>query len=341
MFPSLGLRTSTPPNARIRRYIAYSLAIASAMIGVDNSTAQSTSPAKPVRVVVPFGAGTGLDVAARALSSQLAVQMKVPMPVENREGAGGAIGSTVVQSAPPDGSTLLIAVNPPFVVQPMLMKSAGYDPAKGFTPIAKVATVDLALVAGKDAPFSTFDEFVNYVRKNPGKVTYAYPGTGTGSFLDMERIRSALNLDMLGVAYKSAGQAMTDVIGGQVSVWLPSLPAALPFVPNGQLKVLAIGSPHRLPVLPNVPTLAEATKQPGFQSTVWYGVFGPAGMKRDMVERLNKEIGAAMATPAVKEILEKSSITPTMTTADEFAKEVAANNGDSRALVDRLGLKPE
>ena len=341
MLPSLGHRISTRPSARVGRRLAVVLAMAGTMIAAGTSIAQSNFPTKPVRVVVPFGPGTGLDVTARALSNQLSPLLSVPVPVENREGAGGGIGAAAVQTAPADGSTLLFAVHPPFLVQPMLMKSAGYDPAKGFTPIAKVASVDLALVAGKDAPFSTFDQFVDYVRKNPGKVTYAYPGTGTGSYLDMERIRSALNLDMLGVAYKSANQAMTDVIAGQVSVWLPSFPAALPFVPSGQIKVLAIGSPHRLPTLPNVPTLAEAIKQPGFQSTVWYGVFGPAGMKPDVVERLNKEIGVAMATPAMKEFLEKANVNPTMTTAKEFAKEVAANDRDSRALIDRLGLKPE
>jgi tripartite-type tricarboxylate transporter receptor subunit TctC len=246
-----------------------------------------------------------------------------------------------VQSAAPDGYTLLFAAHPPFVIQPMLMKAAAYDAGRGYTPIAKVASIYMAMVVGKSAPFSTFDQFVDHARKNPGEVSYAIPGYGTLSFLDMERINLSLGLKTLGVPYKSATQALTDTIGGQVNMFIPSYPAALPFVASGVLKVLAIGSPQRLESLPNVPTMAEAVKQPGFVSSVWYALLGPAGMKTDVTGRLYREVAAALATPQLKQLLEKANVYPTPGTPEDLSREIAASDEAGRKLITLLGIKPE
>lgn len=303
--------------------------------------AQANFPNKPIRVIVPFGAGTGVDVAARALSSQLSAQLGSSVYVENREGASGDIGAAAVQSSSPDGYTLLFAAHPPFVVGPMLKKVPSYDVFKGFTPIAKVGSIYMALIGTTKGPFKTFDELVDYAQKNPGKLNYGHPGQGTLAYLDVERIMLAKKLNVLEVPYKATGQVMTDTIAGILSFGLPSLPAALPFAQSGQIQLLAIGSPSRLPSLPNVPTLAEVLKQPGFLSNVWYGMFGPANMPAEVKHKLFAEVDKAMKAPKVLESFEHSMVTPTVVGPEDFAKELQRNTDESRQLLNALGIKPQ
>lgn len=334
--------TATPPVRRraVIRALASALVAAPLALG-GVAYGQAAYPSKPIRLVVHFGPGTGLDLVARGLAQQLTNQMGVSVIVDNREGAGGAIGAAAVQSASPDGYTLLFASNPPFALQPTFMKSAGYDALRGFTPIAKVSSTYTAMVSGKSAPFSTFSQFAEYAKKKPGEVTYAVPGYGSVAFVDMERINQSIGLKTLGVPYKSATQALTDTIGGQINIYMTVLPATLPHITAGTLNVLAVGSPHRLESLPNIPTMAEVIKQPGFVSSLFHAVLGPAGMKPEITARLYREVATAVQAPQFRQLLEKANVLPTLGTPEELAKDLAASDDAARKMMNLLGIKPE
>ncbi|HEX2889633.1 Bug family tripartite tricarboxylate transporter substrate binding protein [Vineibacter terrae] len=303
--------------------------------------AQAEYPDKVIRIVVPFAPGTGLDVIARGFAERFTSQMGVTALVENRDGAGGILGSGVVKSAPPDGYTLLFTAHPPFAVAMLLQRTPSYDPGGDFTPVAKVAAVPMVLVASNAAQFGSFDAFVDSAGKNPGRLTYASSGIGTPSHLNMERIKLARGLAIQDAPYKSAAQAMTDVMAGHVPLYLPSFPAALPHLAAGKLRGLAIGSAKRAAALPDMPTMAEALAQPGFEAVVWYGFLAPAGTAPAIVARLEAEITQAMATPQMKDILSRLGAEPAMASGNDLAALIRRDVGDARKLLDELKLKPE
>ncbi|HSW17936.1 MAG TPA: tripartite tricarboxylate transporter substrate binding protein [Ramlibacter sp.] len=278
---------------------------------------------------------------ARALAQQLGTQLNVPVVVENREGAGGVIGAAAVQAAEPDGNTLLFTANPPFVVQPLLQKKPGYDPVSGFTPIARVGSVSSVLVVASSSPIGSFAQLVEAVRRAPGTLNYAHSGTGTHAYLDMERIKQALQLRLVDVRYKSSAQAMQDTLAGHINVQLPSLPAALPHIKAGMLRPLAVGSARRNPALPNVPTLGEAMKDPAFESVVWYALLAPAGLKRDVAVRLQDEASKAVGTPLLAGVLERAGVEASAAPGPVLAAQIAREAEAARTLLNDLGVKPE
>ncbi|MGD9923851.1 MAG: Bug family tripartite tricarboxylate transporter substrate binding protein [Pseudorhodoplanes sp.] len=328
-------------SLRRRRTHLAGLALTWYALVEPSAYAQPAYPARPIRIIVPFGPATGLDAAARGLAAQLAQQLGVGVVVENREGAGGAIGSALVQSQPADGYTLLYAANPPFLTQPMLLRAAGYDALRGFTPIAKIASTPMALVASNTAPYGDFQQFVEYARKNPGRINFAYAGAGTLSYLDMQRINLLTGITSTAVSYKSATQAMIETIGGQVDLMMPSYPTALPFIRNGSVKLLAVGSPKRSELFPDVPTFEEALKQPGFHSLVWHGLLGPAGMRPEVSKRLQDEVQKALGVKQIVELLEKGGASASYLGAEEFQRVLAGEEGQARKLLNQLGMKPE
>ncbi len=303
--------------------------------------AQAEYPERVIRIVVPFAPGTGLDVIARGFAERFTEQMGVTALVENRDGAGGMLGTGVVKSAPPDGYTLVFTAHPPFAVATLLQKTPTYDPGRDFMPIAKVADVPMVLVASNAAPFGSFGAFVDHVGKNPGKLTYASSGIGTPSHLNMERIKLTRGLVIQDAPYKSAAQAMTDVMAGHVPLYLPSYPAALPHLAAGKLRGLAIGSIRRATALPDMPTMAEALGQPDFEAVVWYGFLAPAGTAPAIVSRLNAEISRAMATPQMKDILTRLGTEPAMASGADLAARIRRDVSDARKLLDDLKLAPE
>ncbi|HSW19725.1 MAG TPA: tripartite tricarboxylate transporter substrate binding protein [Ramlibacter sp.] len=329
------------PSAAFKRFAIAGACAWALAAGAGFAQAQGAYPQKPIRIIVPFGAGSGVDVTARALAAQLSIQMGTSVFVENREGASGGLGTLAVQQAHADGYSLLFAAHPPFVTSPLMQKTPMYDPVKGFTPVAKVGAIHMALIGSTKAPFKSFDQFVDYATKNPGKVSYGHPGQSTLAYLDVERIRLARRLSLLEVPYKATGQVMTDTIAGVVEIGLPSVPGALPFIQGGQINVLAIGSPKRLPQLPDVPTLAEALQQPGFESAVWYGLLAPAGLPTEIRDRLYKEVSSAMGVRKVQEVLEKSIVSPALKDGEAFASEIRRDAEDSRRLIQQLGIQPQ
>jgi tripartite-type tricarboxylate transporter receptor subunit TctC len=311
--------------------------------GVLSTTAfaQADWPSKPVKIIVPFGPGTGLDVMARGFAERLSEQLKTPVVVENKEGAGGSIGALATAHAPADGYTIMFTAHAPFAIAPYLQAGSAYDPTSDFTPIAKVALIPMVLITGRGSSFMNFNDVVAYAKSNPGKLDYASSGIGTPSHLNVEVIKRELGLDIGAVPYKSTGQAMSDVIAGHVPLYMPSFPAALPHIKGGQVRALAIGSSKRSSVVPEIPTVAEVLKQPGLEASVWYGFLAPKGLSPEIVNRLYAEIAKAAASPKFSEMFNKLGAEAVMVGPREFGQAIAGDADRSRKLLQALGIKPE
>ena len=307
-------------------------------ITVATSATAQTFPVRPLRIIVPFGAGTGSDVLARTLGTKLSQSLGQPVTVENREGAGGLMGARALLSAPADGYTLMLVANP-FVVSPLLYREPPYDPLKDFVPVAKLATVPNLLVVNAAVPVQTAADLIAYAKANPGRLNYASSGKGTPSALEMELLKATFGVDIVEVPYKSTAQAMTDLIGGQVGVYYPTLPAALPHVRTGRVQALGVGGHKRAASLPEVPTMAEALGLPGYDAHTWYGVVVAAGAPAAAVTKLNTEIAKAMQDPALKERLASLGAEPASGNADDFSRQMRAEVQKWSKLIHALGLQ--
>lgn len=295
-------------------------------------------PVPTLRILVPFGASSASDPVARKLGELLSKQMDITVVVENREGGSGLVGSVAAANSPPNGSTVILVANPPFAAVPLLQKKPAYDPDAQFTPIARVMTSALMVVGTKHAPFSNFAELREYSKRNPGKLNYASSGTGSASHLNMEALKLATGLDATFVPYKNTGQQMTDVIGGQVQLNVPSLPGGYPQVKAGTVHPIAVGSLKRSKLMPDVPTFAEVSGQAGLEAVVWYGVLGPRGMPPAVVSRLSTEIGKAVANPQLIALIETIGAEPDFQPTEVFARSIKTGIGNARKMIELLKI---
>ncbi|MEO8751629.1 MAG: tripartite tricarboxylate transporter substrate binding protein [Casimicrobiaceae bacterium] len=278
----------------------------------------------PIKIVVPFAPGTASDLIARVVAQKLSEQLGQQVITENREGAGGVVGTTAVQKSPPDGYTVLMAANP-FTASPSTSVTPPYDPIKDFTPVAMVALVPTVLTVSPSVPAKTMKEFIAYVKANPGKLNYASSGKGTPSHVESEVLKETLGLDIVEVQYKSTSQAITDVIADRITMFIPSLPAAQSQINTGKMRALAVYYPHRWPTLPDVPTIAEALEMPDFQvRSVWYGFLVRAGTPAAVVATLNREIVRAVQTPAVREQFAAAGAGVVVQTPEQFTAQIKA-----------------
>jgi tripartite-type tricarboxylate transporter receptor subunit TctC len=254
-------------------------------------------PSKPITIVVPFAAGSGTDSITRILAQQLSVALNQGVVIDNKAGASGIIAATYVARAAPDGYTLLMATNSTHSANPSLFKTLSYDPVKDFVPVARAGSYVFMLVVHPDIPAKTLPELVAYAKANPGKLTFA-SGNTTG-IVAGETLKSKAGIDILHVPYKSTPPALTDVIGGRVSMMFIDLAPGLEQVRAGKLRALAVTTKNRSALLPDLPSLHEAGI-PGYDVTSWAGLFAPAGTPKEVVARLNEEIGKIIANPDVK-----------------------------------------
>ncbi|MBM3555560.1 MAG: tripartite tricarboxylate transporter substrate binding protein [Alphaproteobacteria bacterium] len=295
-------------------------------------------PSRPIKIIVPFGAGTGTDVLARVIGERISETLGQPVVAENREGAGGLLGAQVTQKSPADGYTLMMAANP-FVVAPQLQAVAPYDVTRDFTAVAKIGVIPMALVTASTSPYRTIAELVDFAKANPGKLNYASSGMGSPSHLEMELIKQEFGLRIQDVPYKSTSQAMMDTLGGQVGLYFPTLPVVTAQMKSGQLRLLATGGARRAAQAPDVPTLAEAFGKPGWEATVWYGFVGPAGMPKDVVAKLSEAIITATEHPAAKQRIENSGTAIEAGGPEVFAALLKRETEKWGPLVRSLGLK--
>ena len=294
--------------------------------------AQEPYPAKAVRFIVPFTPGTGIDILARTLGQKLGERWKTPVVVDNRPGASGNIGTEAVAKAAPDGYTLLMTAST-IVLNRSLFKTVPYDPVKDFAPVAPLALGSLALVTHPSLPVRSVREFVSFARARPREINYASPGNGTPHHLAMELFKQRTAIAVTHIPYKGTGGAVADLLGGQVSVMFLPIHVALPHTQAKKLRLLAAGATQRAAVTPDVPTLAEAAGIRDIDVDIWYALFGPPGLPRDIVQTLNAELAAILNAPETRDTLLKQGLTPKTGTPAELAKLVEADLERWGALV--------
>ena len=312
------------------------LALALGLQGAD--AAAQAYPSRPIKLVVAYGAGGGTDIVARILAERLTEQMKVSVVVENREGAGGAIGTTMVARSPADGYTILLAPTT-LTVSPSLQATPAYDPIRDFTPITRVCVQAMAIITTPDAPYRSFGDLLAYAKANPGKLSYGTSGKGSPSHLEMEMIKRMRGLDIQDVPYKTFSQAIADTMSGQISFYFPTFPAALPHIRSGKVKALAVGSAARTAQAPEIPTIAEELAVPGYETSVWYGIVAPAGVPAEVVRRLHAEISLALEVPDVRERIARTGAEISVAGPEAFAAQVRNETTKWSKLVRDLDLK--
>jgi len=287
---------------------------------------------------VPFAAGSGTDSVARVIAQKLSERLKQQVVVDNKAGASAQIGAEFVSKAKADGYTLLMTTNTSHSANPSLFKTLRYDPIKDFTPIVRTGDLPFALVVNASSPIKTVKDLIENARANPGKFSYATPNST--SLVSSETIRVMAKIDILGIPYKSSPQALTDLIGGQVQMYVVDFGSGLPSMKAGKVRVLASMAAKRSSILPEVPPMADTL--PGFDLISWNGIFGPAALPRPIVERLANEIQALLAEKDVQEKLANIGfeVSPSKS-PEEFSKYVS----DQLALWSRLirlaNIQPE
>ena len=305
-------------NLVSRRSIAR-LGVCIASFALCAGAALAAFPAdKPIRMVVPYTPGGSIDTVGRLVAEELQKHLGQSIVIDNKPGASGMIGSQEVARAPADGYTLLFNASSQ-VYMPLVVNRKTYDAEKDFTAIAQVGYVPLAVVVNPSAPFKTLRELSAHTRANPKKLTWATSGLGTTSHLTEEMINRELKLDMEVVLYKGAVPQLTDVMGGHVTAAVSPLPGVTPFIKGGRLRPIAVTSRTRLASLPDVPTVAESG-MPEFELLSWYGLWGPANLPRNVVERLNAAVAKAVQSPHVKARFADLSFEAAPNTPEQFGR---------------------
>ena len=284
--------------------------------------AQSAWPQKPVKLVVPFPAGGPTDVLARTVGDRLGARLGQPVVVENKPGAGGAIGTDLVAKSAPDGYTLVLATSSTHAVNPYLAK-VPYDPERDFTPIVWLGNAARVLVVPPSLGVANLQELIALARANPGKLNYASSGVGSVVHLATEHFASLAGIRLTHVPYKGIQQSVPDLISGQVAILFDNIMTVQPHVKAGRLKALGISTTQPSDLLPGVPPIAATL--PGFESRTWFGIYGPAGLSPAIAGRLNREMNAVLAEPVVRERFDQLGFEPAGGTAAEFMQMVQAD----------------
>ena len=294
------------------KYLTFTCAM---LLGVTAAFAQAW-PSQPIRLVVGFTPGTGIDIIARSVGQKLQERLGQPVIVENKPGASGNIGTEAVARAKPDGHTLLVTVST-IVMNPALYKSLPFDPLKDFAPISLTAWGSLVLAVPGSAKIDSAAQLVAATKAAPGKLNYASPGVGTPHHLAMELFKNVTATNITHVPYKGTAGAITDLLGGQIDAMFAPIHVALPHVKSGKLRALALGSTKRHPTAPDLPTLAELGI-PGVEVDMWYGFLAPQGTPRDVVAKINAELKAIIALPDIQSSFAAQGLDPATSTPEDF-----------------------
>jgi tripartite-type tricarboxylate transporter receptor subunit TctC len=313
--------------------------VAALLLAAAAPSPAQTWPAKTVKIVVPFPAGGPTDVLTRSLADKLAAQFGQPVVVENKPGAGGAIGADFVAKSAADGYTLVMATTSTHSIGPYLAK-VPYDPEKDFTPIVWVGNATNILVVNNQLGVSSVRELIDLAKKDPGKLNYATSGIGTVVHLTSELFASMAGVKLTHVPYKGVQQSVPDLISGQVSILFDNIMTAQPHIKAGKVKALAISSPQRSPLVPDIPTVAESGL-PGFQSVTWFGLLGPANTPRAVVERVNAELNKALQLPEIQARFAQMGFEPAGGSAADFAQTIQRDAQKWSKVIKDAGVKPE
>jgi tripartite-type tricarboxylate transporter receptor subunit TctC len=318
------------------------LAAAAALAGVvSGARAQAWPAARPIRLVIPFPAGGATDIVGRTLAQRLGAALGQQVVVDNKPGAGGALGADIVAKAAPDGYTLLLSTSSTHSIGPAINPKLPYDPFRDFAPIAHVATAPSVLVVGRDFPAQTTQELVALLKKNPGKYNFGSSGIGTYPHLSAEMFKwRAGGLFVVHIPYRGTGLVITDLVAGQIAFLMDSIVSAQPHIRDGKVRALAVSGAKRSPSLPQVPTFGEAGV-PNMELSNWFGFFAPPGTPADTVQRANRELNAIVRSADVVERMASFGAEPGGGTPEQFAKLVRDEHEAWKTLIQRANIKPE
>ncbi len=297
-------------------------------------------PSKPVRIVVPFSPGGIADNSARTISDRLGVRLGQPVLIDNRPGSSGNIGTEQVAKSAPDGYTLLLGYDGTMVVNPHVYAKLGFDTLRDFVPVTKLGDAAIIIVAHPSVPANNVRELIALAKAKPGSLSYGSAGTGSSAHLACELLAQRAGIDMIHVPYKGGGQAITDVVGGQIPLVCTAIATAQQFLKGGKLKGIGLSSANRSPATPEVPTFIESGF-PGLALDSWVGILAPAKTPRPIVERLQKEIAAVLQTPEVRERYAVLGIEPVGNTPDEYAAQLRADLARWAPVVKKANIRVE
>jgi tripartite-type tricarboxylate transporter receptor subunit TctC len=307
------------------------------LAGVQAETRAQAWPTKPIRIIVPISAGSGTDVLARALADRLGGALGQILIIENRPGAGGAVGAIAVAKAAPDGYTLLVTSSA-LTVAPAIYANLAYDPLSDLAGVTPVANLGAAFIAAPSKSFKTVRELVALAKARPGQLSYGSSGTGSASHLTSEKFRLMAGFEAVHVPYRGAPEAVADAMTGRIDFVSSPLAAALPLIQDGKLVALAVPSPSRSALLPDVPTIEEAGV-PNASSQTWVGVLAPKATPRDIVNRLQHEIVKVLQLPELKAQLHATGSEPLLMTPEEFDALMRQEVASNKVLANAAGIK--
>jgi tripartite-type tricarboxylate transporter receptor subunit TctC len=303
-------------------------------------SAMAEYPDKPIRIILPYAPGGGADTVGRPLAVALSKVLGVSVYVENKGGASGNIAMQYVANSSPNGYTVVLPLTAQVAVNQSLFKHLPYDPQKDFAPISVIGEAPYFLAVNPSFPAKNLQEFIDVVRKNPGKYSYASTGLGSGLHLSMELLESMAKINMVHVPYTGAGAAYTDVLAGRVQATFAGVGSAKGFLDAGLLRPLAVTTPQRSAALPNVPTMSEAGL-PGYESYVWYALLAPKGTPAPVIQKLHDAVVAALKTPEVQKEFAADGIQPIGSTPEQLTSFITSETVKWSALMKRAGVAPE
>ena len=307
------------------RGLAAALALGAAM------PAALAQASKPIRLIVPFPAGGATDLFARTLSQKMGERLGTSIVIDNKPGAGGSLGSDMAAKATADGQTLLFTTTSTHSIGPAIGAKLPYDTVRDFTPIAHVGNAPSIMLVPNSSPAKTVKEWIEYAKKNPGKLNYASSGNGTIVQLTAELFKAQAGVFVTHIPYKGTGLAIPDLVAGQLDVLFDSLPTGMPHVRDGRLRALAVTTLKRTPLAPDLPPVADTL--PGFESNTWFGLYGPKGLPAEVVSRVNTAANQALSDPEVRAKLTTLGIEPVTSTPAQFAKMVADDQAKWKRII--------
>jgi tripartite-type tricarboxylate transporter receptor subunit TctC len=302
------------------------------------ASAQSPFPSKPVHIFVPYAAGGGVDILARTLGDVVSRQWGHGVVVENRPGAGGVVASQALAAAPPDGYTLIVVASG-HATNPFLYEKLPYDTFRDFTPISLLASSPNILLVKADSPFKTVADVIAQARAKPGSLAYGHAGNGTSTHLAGELLKNLAKINLNAIPYKGGAPAVNDLLGGQIPMSFNNGPESVGQLAAGSVRALAVTTASRASFLPDVPSMSETV--PGYDTEVWWGLLGPAGMPPDLVEKLSHDFVAALNTDAVKQRLGKLGASPIGSSPTAFDAKIHADYDKWGPIIKAAGMKAE
>lgn len=323
-----------------RRTALFALGLSAPMLATGLATAQDKWPSRAITLVAPYPPGASTDFIARLIRDPLEAELKVPVVVENKPGAGGTMGALQVAKAAPDGYTFMVSVNAPVTMNSFMQKNFPFDPMKSFTPVIKVADVAMTLAVNAKLPINNVKDLIDYAKKNPDeKLSFGSAGVGSAHHIAGELLKQKTGLNMVHVPYKGGGPAIQDLVAGHIPISFGTTPAVMPQAQAGTIRIIGLAETKRSPDLPNVPTISETV--PGVDTFTWVGVFAPLGTPKPIVDRVNAIIAETIKKPDVIAKLKTQGATAAGGTPEDLQKSMKAEFDHWTKVIPSIGIKPE